>query len=106
MPASAPLQPRRRFAPAQPKRRAVRRRSALAADLLSCVSSPETANGIHIRGRAGMDAGGRYNPALPENYLTMQDTYDPRRVESEAQAFWEEKRSFQAEEVAGKPKFY
>ena len=36
----------------------------------------------------------------------MRDTYDPRAIESEAQAFWEEKRSFRAEEAPGKPKFY
>src|SRR5512132_1515061 len=36
----------------------------------------------------------------------MQDTYDPRSVEREAQAFWEARRSFHAEELPGKPKFY
>src|SRR5258706_3226893 len=40
----------------------------------------------------------------------MRDTYDPRAIESEAQAFWEEKRSFRAEEPGknrpSQPKFY
>jgi len=57
-----------------------------------------------------MDAGGRYNPPLPAKYLTMQDTYDPRTVEREAQAFWEARSSFHAEDPepgAGRePKYY
>ncbi|MBV8031763.1 MAG: leucine--tRNA ligase [Betaproteobacteria bacterium] len=36
----------------------------------------------------------------------MEDTYDPRSVERKAQAFWESRRSFHAEEAAGKKKFY
>jgi leucyl-tRNA synthetase len=36
----------------------------------------------------------------------MQDTYDARALEQEAQAFWEEKRSFRAEEAPAKQKFY
>ncbi len=36
----------------------------------------------------------------------MQDAYDPRAVERDAQAFWESRRSFHAEEDAAKPKFY
>jgi leucyl-tRNA synthetase len=36
----------------------------------------------------------------------MRDTYDPRAIEHEAQMFWEEKRSFRAQETPGKPKFY
>jgi len=36
----------------------------------------------------------------------MQDAYDPRAVERDAQAFWESVRSFHAEEDAVKPKFY
>ncbi len=36
----------------------------------------------------------------------MRDTYDPQAIEREAQAFWEDKRSFRAEEAPGKPKFY
>ena len=36
----------------------------------------------------------------------MQDAYDPRAVEREAQAFWESRRSFHAEEDAARPKFY
>jgi len=36
----------------------------------------------------------------------MQDAYDPRSVERDAQAFWESRRSFHATEDAGKPKFY
>jgi leucyl-tRNA synthetase len=36
----------------------------------------------------------------------MQDAYDPQAVEREAQGFWESRRSFRAEEDAGKPKFY
>jgi hypothetical protein len=33
----------------------------------------------------------------------MQDSYDPRTVEGEAQGFWEDKHSFRAEEKPGKP---
>src|SRR4051812_16375660 len=36
----------------------------------------------------------------------MQESYDPRTVESEAQGFWDERRSFRAEENPAKPKFY
>ncbi|HEX4927424.1 MAG TPA: leucine--tRNA ligase [Burkholderiales bacterium] len=36
----------------------------------------------------------------------MQDAYDPRAVEREAQAFWESRRSFHVAEDAAKPKFY
>jgi leucyl-tRNA synthetase len=36
----------------------------------------------------------------------MQDVYEPRAVERDAQAFWESRRSFHAEEDAAKPKFY
>jgi leucyl-tRNA synthetase len=36
----------------------------------------------------------------------MQDVYEPRAVERDAQAFWESRRSFHAEENAAKPKFY
>src|SRR3989449_8447636 len=36
----------------------------------------------------------------------MHEVYDSRAVESEAQAFWEAKRSFRAEEDPAKPKFY
>jgi leucyl-tRNA synthetase len=36
----------------------------------------------------------------------MQDSYDPRAVEREAQEYWEGKRSFRAEEDPAKPKFY
>src|SRR3979411_2597381 len=36
----------------------------------------------------------------------MQDAYDPLAVEREAQAYWEEKRSFRVEEDAAKQKFY
>jgi leucyl-tRNA synthetase len=36
----------------------------------------------------------------------MQDAYDPRTVEREAQAFWESRRSFHVVEDAARPKFY
>jgi leucyl-tRNA synthetase len=36
----------------------------------------------------------------------MQDAYDPRAVEREAQDFWESRRSFHVAEDAAKPKFY
>jgi leucyl-tRNA synthetase len=36
----------------------------------------------------------------------MQDAYDPRAVERDAQVFWESHRSFHADEDAAKPKFY
>jgi leucyl-tRNA synthetase len=36
----------------------------------------------------------------------MQDVYDSRTVEREAQAYWEGRRSFVAEENPAKPKFY
>ncbi|HEX7054736.1 MAG TPA: leucine--tRNA ligase [Burkholderiales bacterium] len=36
----------------------------------------------------------------------MQDAYDPRTVERDAQAFWESRRSFHVGEDAAKPKFY
>src|SRR6202008_662902 len=36
----------------------------------------------------------------------MQDRYDPRSIESEAQAFWESRRSFRVTEDKTRPKFY
>ncbi len=36
----------------------------------------------------------------------MQDRYEPRSVEREAQAFWDARRSFHAEEDPARPKFY
>jgi len=36
----------------------------------------------------------------------MQERYEPRSVEREAQNYWEERRSFRAEEDPAKPKFY
>jgi len=36
----------------------------------------------------------------------MQPLYDPRRVEQEAQAFWEARKSFRSLEDASRPKFY
>ena len=36
----------------------------------------------------------------------MQDAYDSRSVEREAQEYWEGKRSFRAEEDRARPKFY
>jgi leucyl-tRNA synthetase len=36
----------------------------------------------------------------------MQDSYDPRAVEREAQEFWESRRSFNVSEDPGKPKYY
>ncbi|MCC6212220.1 MAG: leucine--tRNA ligase, partial [Burkholderiales bacterium] len=36
----------------------------------------------------------------------MQDRYDPRAIEAEAQKFWAERRSFGVAEDAGKEKFY
>src|SRR5207237_9278964 len=36
----------------------------------------------------------------------MQDSYDPRAVEDEAQAFWESRRSFEVAEDRAKPKYY
>ncbi|HTL27501.1 MAG TPA: leucine--tRNA ligase [Burkholderiales bacterium] len=36
----------------------------------------------------------------------MQEKYDPRAVESEAQSFWEAHRAFSAREDRAKPKFY
>ncbi len=36
----------------------------------------------------------------------MLQRYDPRRVESEAQSFWESRRSFRVSEDASRPKFY
>jgi leucyl-tRNA synthetase len=36
----------------------------------------------------------------------MQDAYDPRAVEREAQEFWESRRSFNVSEDPGKPKYY
>jgi leucyl-tRNA synthetase len=36
----------------------------------------------------------------------MQDAYDPRAVEREAQEFWESRRSFRVEEDPAKPKYY
>jgi leucyl-tRNA synthetase len=36
----------------------------------------------------------------------MQDAYDPRAVEREAQEFWESRHSFNVSEDPGKPKYY
>ena len=36
----------------------------------------------------------------------MQDRYEPRSIESEAQSFWESRRSFRVTEDASRPKFY
>jgi leucyl-tRNA synthetase len=36
----------------------------------------------------------------------MQDTYEARAIEREAQDFWESRRSFRAEEDASRPKYY
>jgi len=36
----------------------------------------------------------------------MQDRYEPRSVERDAQDFWDERRSFRSEEDPAKPKFY
>src|SRR3979411_3524748 len=36
----------------------------------------------------------------------MQDIYDPRTVEPDAQQFWANKGSFQAKEDPSRPKFY
>jgi len=36
----------------------------------------------------------------------VQDRYDPRSIESEAQSFWEERRSFCVTEAPARPKFY
>ncbi len=36
----------------------------------------------------------------------MQDRYDPRSVEREAQSFWESRGSFRVQEDASRPKFY
>ena len=36
----------------------------------------------------------------------MQEKYDPRAVEGEAQSFWEARRAFSAREDRAKPKFY
>jgi len=36
----------------------------------------------------------------------MQDRYEPRSIESDAQAFWEGRRSFRVTEDASRPKFY
>ena len=36
----------------------------------------------------------------------MNPSYEPRAVEAEAQAFWNERRSFRAEEAPGRQKFY
>ena len=36
----------------------------------------------------------------------MQDAYDPRVVEIEAQKYWESHGSFRVEEDPGKPKYY
>ena len=60
-----------------------------------------------------MDAGESYNPPLPAENVTsasparqMNESYEPRAVEAEAQAFWDERRSFRAEEAPGREKFY
>src|SRR4051812_21184285 len=60
----------------------------------------------YIRAAGGLDAPESYNARLPANPLTMQEIFDSRAVEREAQKFWEERRSFRAEETPGKPKFY
>jgi leucyl-tRNA synthetase len=36
----------------------------------------------------------------------MQDRYEPRSIEHDAQAYWERKRSFRAEQDPSRPKFY
>ena len=36
----------------------------------------------------------------------MQDVYDPRQVEREAQDFWESRGSFRVTEDKAKPKYY
>src|SRR5207302_8937332 len=36
----------------------------------------------------------------------MQEPYDPQAVEREAQQYWEDKRSFRAQEDPARPKFY
>ena len=36
----------------------------------------------------------------------MQERYDPRSIESEAQSFWESRRSFRVTEDPSRPKFY
>jgi leucyl-tRNA synthetase len=36
----------------------------------------------------------------------MEERYDPARVESEAQAYWTERRSFEAREDPGREKYY
>ncbi len=36
----------------------------------------------------------------------MRETYEPRQIEREAQAFWEARRSFRVVEDAARPKFY
>ena len=53
----------------------------------------------------GSDATESYNPRLCE-ISHVQDVYDPRVVESEAQKYWESRRSFRVEEDPGKPKYY
>src|SRR5258705_8175715 len=44
--------------------------------------------------------------AEPALQPRMQDSYDPRAVEREAQDFWESHRSFNVSEDPGKPKNY
>ena len=44
--------------------------------------------------------------AEPALQPRMQDSYDPRAVEREAQEFWESRRSFNVSEDPGKPKYY
>ncbi len=46
-----------------------------------------------------------YNPRFPRNSF-MQPQYDPRKIEREAQAHWENARAFHAVEDAARPKFY
>ncbi|MCE9624138.1 MAG: leucine--tRNA ligase [Deltaproteobacteria bacterium] len=38
--------------------------------------------------------------------MSFSDSYDPKKFEPKWQAYWEEHRSFQVREEAGKPKFY
>jgi len=36
----------------------------------------------------------------------MQETYDPAAVERAAQQYWEERRAFEVDESAARPKYY
>jgi len=42
----------------------------------------------------------------PGSQESMQDTYDPRGVEADAQKFWNETRAYVVDEKSPKPKFY